>query len=216
MPGITEKLMPARASASSSSPPRPKTKGSPPLSRTTRRPCRACSISKPLIAAWVVLLPPEDLPTQIRAASRRARSSTSGDTRRSCRMTSASWSARKAFKVRSSGSPGPAPTKVTSPAARAAPEAPASSCCAIRCAPLAITGDEAAGRGAVDDGFEKPPPLGPFRAAACGWPHADRATIPPIRRSPSEWPPRDARASGAPVPARCRRLRPPPAPDRDR
>ena len=35
-PGTTSNGMPAAASASASSPPRPKTNGSPPLSRTTR------------------------------------------------------------------------------------------------------------------------------------------------------------------------------------
>src|SRR5258708_2791688 len=75
---------------------------------------------------------PAALPTQIRAASRLARSSTSEDTKRSCRITSASCSARSAFSVKSSGSPGPAPTSVTSPAARGAVEVVASSCCAMR------------------------------------------------------------------------------------
>jgi hypothetical protein len=37
-PGTTSKGMPARASARVSSPPRPNTNGSPPFSRTTRRP----------------------------------------------------------------------------------------------------------------------------------------------------------------------------------
>ena len=58
MPGITLKRMPAAASASSSSPPRPNTKGSPPLSRTTRLPCRACATSAALIDSCGVLAPP--------------------------------------------------------------------------------------------------------------------------------------------------------------
>ena len=40
-PGTISKRIPASASASASSPPRPKTKGSPPLSRTTSLPSRA-------------------------------------------------------------------------------------------------------------------------------------------------------------------------------
>ena len=40
-PGTTSKGMPALASASASSPPRPKTNGSPPLSLTTTRPALA-------------------------------------------------------------------------------------------------------------------------------------------------------------------------------
>ena len=43
--------MPACANASSSSPPRPNTNGSPPFSRTTRRPARACATSCSLIHA---------------------------------------------------------------------------------------------------------------------------------------------------------------------
>ena len=72
----------------------------------------------------------------MRSASRRAKSSTASGTRRSCRITSASCSARKALSVSSSGSPGPAPTSVTSPAAGAAAALEASSCCAMRRAPL--------------------------------------------------------------------------------
>jgi len=40
-PGTTSNGMPACTSAAASSPPRPKTKGSPPFSRTTRHPSRA-------------------------------------------------------------------------------------------------------------------------------------------------------------------------------
>ena len=51
-PGTTSKGMPASASASASSPPRPKMNGSPPLSRTTVRPRRARSISRRRISSW--------------------------------------------------------------------------------------------------------------------------------------------------------------------
>jgi len=57
------------------------------------------------------------------------------DTRRSWRMMSASCSARSAFRVNSSGSPGPAPTSVTSPVARGAADVVASKRCAICRAP---------------------------------------------------------------------------------
>lgn len=54
MPGTTVHGMPASASAWTSSMPRPKTNGSPPLSRTTALPCLACSISALLMASWAM------------------------------------------------------------------------------------------------------------------------------------------------------------------
>ncbi len=51
MPGTTVHGMPSAASAWASSIPRPKTNGSPPLSRTTALPALACSISALLIAS---------------------------------------------------------------------------------------------------------------------------------------------------------------------
>ncbi len=63
--------------------------------------------------AWPVL------PTSIFLASRRAKSRMSGDTRSSNRITSADCSARTARNVKSSGSPGPAPTRITEPPSRA-------------------------------------------------------------------------------------------------
>ena len=50
-PGTTSKRTPAAASACASSLPRPKTNGSPPLSRTTRFPSRASRTSSALISA---------------------------------------------------------------------------------------------------------------------------------------------------------------------
>jgi hypothetical protein len=64
------------------------------------------------------------LPTIIFFASRRAKSRIAGATRSSIRITSADCSARTARSVSSSGSPGPAPTKVTEPCSTVAP-----SCC---------------------------------------------------------------------------------------
>ena len=63
------------------------------------------------------------LPTSIFLASRRAKSITSRDTRSSNKITSADCSARTARNVSNSGSPGPAPTKVTDPLSTAAPKA---------------------------------------------------------------------------------------------
>jgi hypothetical protein len=51
IPGTTSNGTPAAAKASASSPPRPKTNGSPPLSRTTRRPRRAWVINSALISS---------------------------------------------------------------------------------------------------------------------------------------------------------------------
>ena len=50
-PGITRTGTPARCSASTSSPPRPKRKGSPPFRRTTRSPSRAAAIIASLMSA---------------------------------------------------------------------------------------------------------------------------------------------------------------------
>ena len=49
-PGTTSTGMPAPRQASTSSPPRPKTKGSPPLSRTTSRPASAWWMRSALMA----------------------------------------------------------------------------------------------------------------------------------------------------------------------
>ena len=63
MPGTTSNGTPAAASASHSSPPRPKTNGSPPLSRTTRLPARACATRTPLICSCVMEWDAARLPT---------------------------------------------------------------------------------------------------------------------------------------------------------
>lgn len=57
MPGTTVQGMPASASAWTSSMPRPKTNGSPPLSRTTDLPCRAYSIRALLMASCAMARP---------------------------------------------------------------------------------------------------------------------------------------------------------------
>ena len=58
-PGITRTGTPARRSASTSSPPRPKRNGSPPFSRTTRSPARAAAVIASLMSAWVADRRPE-------------------------------------------------------------------------------------------------------------------------------------------------------------
>src|SRR5437762_142553 len=115
MPGITSASMPAARSASSSSPPRPNTKGSPPLSRTTLLPCCAyCTISRSMNSCGVLLQPPR-LPTSMTFASERACARQPRLTRSSINTISASRSVRAAFNVISSGSPGPAPISQTLP-----------------------------------------------------------------------------------------------------
>ena len=107
--------MPCARRNSSSSPPRPNTNGSPPFSRTTRWPARACSSISAWMSSCRVLWPLADLPTSIYVASRRPSRSTSSLTRRSCSTTSASFIARNALSVSRPASPGPAPTTATVP-----------------------------------------------------------------------------------------------------
>ena len=77
-PGTTSKDTPAAMHASASSPPRPKTKGSPPLSRTTAFPSRPCATSSALICSCVIAARPGALPTSMRAAVAGASSSSAG------------------------------------------------------------------------------------------------------------------------------------------
>ena len=110
-PGTTSNGIPARASASASSPPRPKTNGSPPLRRTTVALARASATSRSLISAWgswrARALADVD---QRRRRAGRARGSR-WSTRRSWTTASAGASSRWARSVSRSGSPGPAPTR---------------------------------------------------------------------------------------------------------
>jgi hypothetical protein len=76
-PGMTRKGIPAAASVIASSPPRPKTNGSPPLSRSTRCPARASDTSRWLISACVA----EGLPPRLPANSSRACLPASASTR---------------------------------------------------------------------------------------------------------------------------------------
>ena len=63
-PGTTSKGTPAAARASASSPPRPKTNGSPPFRRTTRRPRRAPRTIRRWIVSCDSLGRPARLPTE--------------------------------------------------------------------------------------------------------------------------------------------------------
>ncbi len=62
-PGTTSNSIPADARASASSPPRPKTNGSPPFNRTTTLPALARSISRRLIASCSGYFPLPRRPT---------------------------------------------------------------------------------------------------------------------------------------------------------
>ncbi len=120
-PGTTSNGMPACTSASTSSPPRPKTKGSPPLRRTTTSARRPCSTSSRAISScrssWLAgrsSAPASGrLPTSINSAESAAKSSTAGLTRRSWSTTSARARSIAPRRVSRPGSPGPAPTRYT-------------------------------------------------------------------------------------------------------
>ena len=69
-PGTTSQGTPAASSASASSPPRPSTKGSPPLRRTTRFPSRAASIIIRWMVSCLMAGVPARLPTKKQCALR--------------------------------------------------------------------------------------------------------------------------------------------------
>src|SRR5215813_10456555 len=115
MPGTISHSMPAWRTASSSSPPRPKMKGSPPLKRTTLSPSNPYSTSSRFISCWLMLGRPPRLPTLITLADDRISAEILALTSSSCRTTSADFKVFNAFSVSSSGSPGPAPTRYTFP-----------------------------------------------------------------------------------------------------
>src|SRR5574340_88787 len=129
MPGTTWNGMPCAARVSISSPPRPKMNGSPPLRRSTRLPSLARRTSSSLISSWRIVWSARFLPTKMRCASRRAMSTMGFDTRLSYTTTSAFCIRRSARKVSRSGSPGPAPTRYTSP--RRMLSSSSSICCSI-------------------------------------------------------------------------------------
>ncbi|TWJ27611.1 hypothetical protein JD81_01102 [Micromonospora sagamiensis] len=120
-PGTTVTGMPAAVQASSSSPPRPKTYGSPPLSRTTNAPADARSTRIRLISSWVRDGPYGIFEASTSSTSGCSSSRSSPGTSRSATTTSASASSRQPRRVISSASPGPAPTRATCPARRRVP-----------------------------------------------------------------------------------------------
>src|SRR2546422_3208095 len=129
-PGTTSNGTPATCSASHSSAPRPNTKGSPPLSRTTVRPRRARSTNNVLISSCArsALPPCERLPTNTRSAVGGASATKHGATRRSYTTTSADRRISRPLAVIRPGSPGPAPTKWTTPVSSSASELGARPC----------------------------------------------------------------------------------------
>src|SRR4029453_10630640 len=98
-----------------SSPPRPNTNGSPPLSRTTVSPRRPRSTSTRLMASCESATRPLAFPASTRSAPRGARSSRAAGASRSYTTTSARCSSSAPRNVTSRGSPGPAPTRNTIP-----------------------------------------------------------------------------------------------------
>ena len=115
-PGTTWTGTPARAQARASSPPRPKTNGSPPLSRTTRCPARARLTIRSLICAWVRLCACGALPASMTSTSGSSSASSPRGASLSTTTTSASASSRRPRTVISPASPGPPPISVTVPA----------------------------------------------------------------------------------------------------
>ena len=116
-PGTTTNGTPARTHASASSPPRPNTNGSPPLSLTTRRPASARSTISALISSCVIVCAPGALPARTISTSGSSSSSSALGPSRSATTTSASASSRLPRTVISPGSPGPPPTSATEPSA---------------------------------------------------------------------------------------------------
>src|SRR2546421_76076 len=112
-PGTTVTGTPAAVQASTSSPPRPNTYGSPPLSRTTNRPSRARVTRMRLLSSWARAGPSGLFEASTSSPSGRSSSSSNPGTSRSATTTSASASSRRPLTVNSSGSPGPAPTRAT-------------------------------------------------------------------------------------------------------
>ena len=107
-PGTTSNGTPAATQASASSPPRPKTYGSPPLSRTTRRPARACSTIVALICSCVRLCACGALPASTTTTSASSSPSSSRGASLSTITTSASRQRAAAADGDEPGVPGAA------------------------------------------------------------------------------------------------------------
>ena len=122
-PGTTSTGTPAVRHASTSSRPRPNTNGSPPFSRTTARPARACSTSAWLMWSCRIAGPPGTLAASTTCTPGASCSSRASGASRSATTTSASRSRCSPVTVISPGSPGPPPTIDTRPGARCPPAA---------------------------------------------------------------------------------------------
>ena len=94
-PGTTSTGTPAAMHARTSSPPRPSTNGSPPLSRTTRWPACARSTSTALISVCVRVCACGDLPASMTSTDGSSSASSARGASRSTTTTSASASARR-------------------------------------------------------------------------------------------------------------------------
>ena len=115
---------PAATHASSSSMPRPKTNGSPPLSRTTRLPASARSTRSALICSCAIDRPRGSLEASMTSTSVGSEASSDSGARWSATTTSACASAWRPRTVISPGSPGPPPTSTTLPGGRPAAARP--------------------------------------------------------------------------------------------
>ena len=134
-PGTTDTRTPAARHAATSSPPRPSRNGSPPLSRTTRRPACACSTSRRLISCCGTGMPARRLPDvedqHARDRARPARSAAPAGRPPPHRRRRVPGAPRR---VSRSASPGPPPTSTTRPGpgrCRRSGKPPASRDCAI-------------------------------------------------------------------------------------
>ena len=189
-PGTTVTGTPAARQASTSSKPRPKTKLSPPLNRTTRFPARARSTMIRLISSCWAARPRGSFATSISSTSAGSSPSSSRGASRSATTTSASISALRPATEISSGSPGPPPTSTTPGDA----------------VPL-VAGDDGALAQPLED-------LVAHRGAAPRLPVAEHrdgdARVPPDRRGPGAGPGRVVRRGRR----RCGAVRHPRSPPR--
>ena len=149
---------PVLAQASASSPPRPKTNGSPPFSRTTSRPASACSTSSAFVSSCGTCSPPPILPTSMSSAPARARSSASPGSAVVEDDVGARDQLDARARVSRPGSPGPAPTRWTRRSTHPSTSAPAPSSRAAtrRAERLGVVGAVAARRAARREPSARP------------------------------------------------------------
>ena len=114
-PGTTWTGTPAARQASTSSPPRPSTKGSPPLRRATRLPASAFDTRSSSMPDWRRECAPGRLPTSITSTPAPSCSVSPVGPRRSATTTSACRSRVRPRTVMRSGAPGPPPMRATDP-----------------------------------------------------------------------------------------------------